>query len=373
MNHRERLLTALAGGKPDRLPATIHGWMDYWANKYMGGADQFEIYRRLDMDAQIFFFAWLDNPPVEAMYFTGDVVPGPQWKVDCQITKSDRVSTVYKFTIQTPEGFLTKTMEKNAQMAWVTEYPIKQKEQIQWIRRYMPLPRPDIKAINQAFEQMSDMGILRAGIFNHQGGCWQDACNYVGTQKLIMATYDDPAWVHEFLDIILDYKLRFIESLRGARIDMLENGGGDGSMSVVSPAIFSAYCVPYDCQTTQALHEIGIKVVYHTCGKMMKQLELIPQTGADASETLTPRGMGGDADLVKIRQTLGGKLALIGGFNQKDGFENGTPENIRAQIQRIWEQVGQYGGYIMAASDHFFEGDPANLKTYVDIAKEFIY
>jgi hypothetical protein len=35
MKHRERLLTALAGGKPDRLSAAIHGWMDYKANKYL--------------------------------------------------------------------------------------------------------------------------------------------------------------------------------------------------------------------------------------------------------------------------------------------------------------------------------------------------
>lgn len=41
LTHRERMLTALEGGVPDRLPATIHGWMDYWNNKCMNGADQF--------------------------------------------------------------------------------------------------------------------------------------------------------------------------------------------------------------------------------------------------------------------------------------------------------------------------------------------
>jgi len=373
MNHRERLLTALSRGKPDRLPATIHGWMDYWASTYARGADQFEIYRDFDMDAQIFYFAWLDEPPVSAMYFTGDLVPGPDWRVSYQIAKADRVSTIYRFTIDTPEGQLTKAMERNDKMAWVTEYPIKQKEQIGWIRKYMPLPRPDIPAINRAFDRMGDMGILRAGIFNHQGGCWQDACNYVGSQRMIMETFDDPAWVHEFLRIILDYKLRFIQSLRGARIDMLENGGGDGSMSVISPAIFGEFCVPYDRQTTAALHEIGIRSVYHTCGKMMAQLELIKQTGCDASETLTPRGMGGDADLRRIKATLGDQLALIGGFNQQAGFERGTPENIRLQIERIWEQAASEGGYIMAASDHFFEGSPDNIKSYVEIAREFRY
>ncbi len=373
MNHRDRLLTALEGGKPDRLPATIHGWMDYWRDKYMGGADQFEICRHFDMDAQIFFFAWLDEPVVSAMYFTGDLVPGPDWRVSYDVIRDDRVSKIYRFTIETPEGTLTKTMERNDKMAWVTEYPIKRKEQIHWIKKYMPLPRPDIKSINQAFERMGDMGILRAGIFNHQGGCWQDACNYVGTQKLIMATYDDPAWVHELLSIVLDYKLRFIESLRGARLDMLENGGGDGSMSVISPPIFAEYCVPYDRQTTAALHDVGIRVVYHTCGKMMAQLDLIKRTGADASETLTPPQMGGDADLRSIKDTLGDDMALIGGFDQQAGFRNGTPDAIRHQIEMCWEQAGRDGGYIMGASDHFFEGIPENIRTYVDVAKGFRY
>ena len=373
MNHRDRLLTALGGGRPDRLPATIHGWMDYWRNKYMDGADQLAFYRHFDMDAQIFYFAWLDEPVVSAMYFTGDLVPGPDWRVCYDIVKSDRLSTVYTFTIETPQGTLTKTMERNDQMAWVTEYPIKEKEHILWIRDFMPLPRPDIGRINQTFEDMGDSGILRAGIFNHQGGCWQDACNYIGTQSLIMATYDDPAWVHEFLGIILDYKLRFIESLSGARIDMLENGGGDGSMSVISPAIFAEYCVPYDRQTTAALHDVGIRVVYHTCGKMMAQLDLIKRIGADASETLTPRGMGGDADLRAIKAALGGDMALIGGFDQRAGFGEGSPAVIRQQIESCWEQVGRDGGYIMGASDHFFEGDPENIRTYVEIAREYGY
>jgi hypothetical protein len=38
-----------------------------------------------------------------------------------------------------------------------------------------------------------------------------------------------------------------------------------------------------------------------------------------------------------------------------------------------WEQVGQGGGYIKVVSDCFFKGEPENIKTYVDIAKEFRY
>lgn len=39
MKHWERMLTALEGGMPDRLPATIHGWMDFWNTRYMNGIE----------------------------------------------------------------------------------------------------------------------------------------------------------------------------------------------------------------------------------------------------------------------------------------------------------------------------------------------
>lgn len=373
MKPRERMLTALKREKPDRLPATIHGWMDYWLSKYLAGAHQLEAYSYFDMDAQVFYFDFHEQPVVSSMYFTIDLIPGPNWKVDYKITKDDRESTIYKFTIETPEGILTKTMEKNDKMAWVTEYPIKEKEQIYWIEKYLPIPRVNKEAINQVFDEMGDRGILRAGIYGHQGGCWQDACNFYGAEKLIIETFEDPTWVHAFETILLDRKLKFIEDLEGARIDLLENGGGDGSMSVIFPKLFQEFCLPYDSKLSAALNEIGIMTAYHTCGKMMDQLELIREIPATASETLTPSAMGGDADLKKIKEVLGPHMALIGGYNQNLGFERGNRERVEELVLQCFEEAGPGGGYIMAASDHFFEGDVETIKAYVDIAKGCVY
>jgi hypothetical protein len=38
-----------------------------------------------------------------------------------------------------------------------------------------------------------------------------------------------------------------------------------------------------------------------------------------------------------------------------------------------WEQAGPGGGYIMSALDHLFEGDPENVRTCVEMAKEYRY
>ena len=111
--------------------------------------------------------------------------------------------------------------------------------------------------------------------FFGQPGCWQDASCLIGIEKLIMAVYDDPDWVHSLLKILQNRKLKYIESLKGARYDILELGGGDASSTVISPKIFDEYVAPYDSVLIEAAHKAGQKIVYHTCGGMMPILENI--------------------------------------------------------------------------------------------------
>ena len=111
-----------------------------------------------------------------------------------------------------------------------------------------------------------------------------------------MATYDDPEWVHAFLKILMERKRVFIDSMRGAHIDISELGGGDASSTVISPKIFDAFVAPYDAPLIERAHAAGQRIVYHTCGGMMPFLERLADMKPDAMETFTPPGMGADVD-----------------------------------------------------------------------------
>jgi hypothetical protein len=106
----------------------------------------------------------------------------------------------------------------------------------------------------------------------------------------------------------------------------------------------------------------------------MNILHLILQNEADASETLSPPGVGGNiSDPNKVRQAFRGKIAMIGGMDQFNVLTRGTPSQVRAEVRRLFEGFGPDGGYILSAADHFFDAPPDNLRAYAAAAAECLY
>ncbi len=374
MTSRERLLAAMNNEKPDRLPATVHSWMDYFLNRYLNGIDQYSAYTCMGLDMVIYDSAYRDGIEGAMFWQNKEMMKTKKWQVRKNLIEKQDDSYRYKLEIMTPSKTLTMVLEGNEATTWITENLIKEKEDIYILEKYMPYPEVDIHGVNKIADKIGDRGILRSHVYGYgQPGCWQDACCFFGTTNMIYATYDDPEWVHEFLSILLKKKLDWVYRLEGARFDLLELGGGDASDTVISPKLFDEFVLPYDRQIVNALHEVALKCVYHTCGGMMKILDQIKATGADGSETLTPPGMGGNARLEIIKEKLGKTMFLQGGFDQLHGFIQCPVETTKKMVFECFEKAGKDGGYVLCPSDHFFDADVANLKAFSDAAKECTY
>jgi hypothetical protein len=161
--------------------------------------------------------------------------------------------------------------------------------------------------------------------------------------------------------------------MKGARFDLVETGGGAASSTLISPALHRDFCVPYDRKLHDALHNLGFTVVYHTCGGTKGIEELIVANGCDASETLAPKSIGGNQEPWEFKEKIAGRLALIGGLDQFNVLTTGTKGEIRAMVFKLFEKVGGQGGYILSASDHFFDTPPENLRVYAEAARECRY
>jgi uroporphyrinogen-III decarboxylase len=361
MTPKERMMTALDLGIPDRVPASVHQWQPFHLNTYLGGISDLEAFRRFGLDAA------LPRSPMLPM-------ESPEWVTERREVPAPEGERRFLTTVTTPGGTLETLEGENPITRWTIEYLVKKPEDVELLDKYMPVPKLDKEALARDYDELGDDGIMRGFVWGYQGGCWQDATCLMGTEQMIMAAADDPDWVHYFLEVLWRKKERFIhESLAGAKYDLIETGGGAASSTVISPRYFREFCIPYDRKMHDLLHSYGHKVVYHTCGGMMPILELIVENGCDASETLTPPSMGGDARPVELKQRIGDKVALIGGLDQNTVLEVGTQEDVHRHIHELFDAYGPGGGYIMSPSDHFFHVPPENLQAYADAARECIY
>jgi uroporphyrinogen-III decarboxylase len=350
---RERMLTALERGVPDCLPTTLHQWQPYHLKTYMNNMTDIQAFRAVGLDAAITIW--------DANYEK----TSSSWQVDTTISAGNDGQTIYDYSITTPEGVLTQRDAMNDKTTWTVTYLIKRPEDMHLVAKYLPVPKLDKPFVSQVKRELGQDGILRGMVFGEQAGPWQHAASLMGVEKLIFATYDEPALVHELLKGLTEKKLQFIEeSLRGSEFDLIEMGGGAASSSVISPNIFRNFCLPYDYQLHAALHSVGQKVVYHTCGGMMAILDLIVENGCDASETLSPSAIGGDAIPTEIKRRIGDKVCLIGGMDQVNILSCQTPIQINAEVRRLFEEFGPGGGFILSACDHFFEAPVENLRAF---------
>ena len=385
MTPKDRLLTAIQHKQPDRLPVTSHHLMQYFLDTYMSGISSQEFFRHFGLDA----IKWqvLHKPDLTKGDYFDPLQGAPGflearriWSKDWRTEFEDVPEQEYKTTryhFVTPKGSLTMVTQSNEHTTWVSEYPIKQKQDIDLIGEYVTCPLCDVEAVNQIVEEYGDQGLVRSHIpcFDvfGQPGCWQDACCLYPTEQLILATYDDPGWVHEFLSILQRRKKVYLRSMVGAKYDLLELGGGSASSTVISPKILEKFVVPYDSELIALAHEVGQRIVYHTCGGMMPILEQLAAMQPDAMETFTPAAMGGDVNLAEAKQRIGDKMCMIGGFDQFHYLVNCTPEETRAAVRRCFESAGEGGGYILCPSDHFFDADPNLIEAYANEARQCVY
>jgi len=370
MTGRERLLIALHRGKPDRLPCSIHAWIDYHLQTTMGGMDQFQAYARIGMDPVIYV----------TPHYLFDERDLADWRVEQRDLGVDSAGNqLWLKTITTPDGVLVERGASNPYTTWTTEFPIKDERDFHIWERHVPLPaRIDWTPVLQARERVGDQGIVRGYVYDWgQLSPWQTfaSCLY-GVQPAIMACIDNPDWVHHVLATLLQKKLAALARAEMIPYDVVESGGGGGSSTVISPALHRQFCLPYDRIQHQAIHDYGApygaKIVYHLCGGLMPMLELVAENGADGLETMTPPSMGGDCDLAEAGRRVGDRLFFIGGFDQSAGFERGNPALIREMVQQL-HRARPEGGYICAPSDQFFYGSIENLSAFALACRECVY
>lgn len=106
-----------------------------------------------------------------------------------------------------------------------------------------------------------------------------EACSVCGVSEFMVLLMDNPVLAHRILasltEIVIDFALAQVE----AGADMI--GAGDAATSLISPAMYAEFALPYEQQVCQAIHDAGGLVKLHICGDTTHLLDKMATSGAD--------------------------------------------------------------------------------------------
>ncbi len=156
-------------------------------------------------------------------------------------------------------------------------------------------------------------------------GAFAEANDLRSMSDIMVDVYDEPAFVAELLEISNGQAIRFaLEQVR-AGADFI--GIGDAAASLVGPAIYREFVLPYEKKLIGAIHEAGAKVKLHICGDINSILEPMTETGADIID------IDWMVDMPRAVRLFDGIASVCGNFDPVAVLLMGTPDIIRDAVK----------------------------------------
>jgi len=334
MNGRERVLAMLEGRPADSLPAmpiTMMFAADHIGRKYRDYATdcrvQVEAQFRVAEDYNFDYVSVISDPACEA--------------ADC--------GAAVKFCLDQPPAI----DESNALLADKT--------------RLAKLVVPDPYSGGRMHNRVKAVALFKERVGNDRliegwvEGPAAEGADLRGINTLMVDFYDDPVFVRDLFDFVVDMELIFAKAQVAAGADLV--GMGDAAASLVGPRLYNEFVWPCEKKIVEGIHALGARVRLHICGNTRHILEGMGQLGCDILDLdfLAPLSDG--------RQKMGPEQVLLGNIDPVRVLKNGTPDSVYEAVAECHGQAGRR--YIVGAGCEVpRDTPPANLLAMIRYARE---
>lgn len=335
MTPRERVLSALSHRSPDRTPR------DFWAEEptwkrllaHLGHDDRDRALDQLGVDIR---HLALPNPPERAL---GEGRYQNFW--------GERY--VYRQTAWGP-------VREDGPGALVTAQTQADLEKFDW-----PTPDQfDHAALAEQCRSRESFALLYGF-----ADVWERPALVRGLEGMFVDMVERPEMAHflsrKFTDFYREDYTRAAEATQG-RIDLYLVISDLGSQTgpLISISMFRQFVAPYLKELADCIHGLGAKMMYHSCGDIRPFIPELIKLGVDVLDPIQPTGPRMTPESLKA--DFGDQLCFHGGIDMQRLLPLGTPEEVRAEVRRYCETLGNDGGYILAPA-HLFQPDvpPENI------------
>jgi MtaA/CmuA family methyltransferase len=333
MNGRERVLAMMTGQKPDHLaalPITMMFAADSAGVRYRSYATDFRVLA----DAQI--------RTAEKFGFDHvSVISDPAREA------SDLGAAVEWFDDQPPA-----IIESRALLA--------DKSTLARLQPPDPHTAPRMSDRVEGVRRLKELAGGQLGIEGWVEGPIAMAADLRGLNTLMLDFTDDPAFVRDLMDFVVEMELRFARAQIDAGADWI--GVGDAAASLVGPRRYGEFDLPWSRRLIDGIHEAGGRVRLHICGNTRRILAAMKSCRAEIVDLdfLAPIEEG--------RAAMGPDQILLGNIDPVRVLRDSSPQDVRSAVEVCHRQAGPQ--YIVGAGCEVPRGTPPeNLRAMVEYAR----
>ena len=207
------------------------------------------------------------------------------------------------------------------------------------------------------------------------GNIFESAWYMRGFERLLLDFTINPDLAHALLEQVADFHIahfrRMLEVADG-RVDLAftaDDIAGQRGL-LLSLDMWERFIKPHHQRLNQAIHEFGVKVIYHSDGAVMKAVPGLIDMGIDVLQALQFSAKGMDPGALK--QDFGDRLCFEGGVSVQTTLPFGTADEVRGETEMLITVLGKGGGYVLGPSHAIQAGTPPeNVLAMFDTALGF--
>lgn len=376
LSSRQRVLTALSGKEPDRVPVDLGSIAD--------GSIHIDAYQKLKQYLGI--IGGKTN-----FYDLVQQAVMPEENV-LQILGIDTRA----ITLKVPERSERRIQEDERGQWFVDEWgiawrkprhgfyfdmvgnPLK-KARIQDLDDYR-WPDPDDPARYQGLQRQARElfeNTEYAIVGNTQlGSAFELNWYLTGLERFLTDMLLEPAFVEELIARSLEIQgkmiARFLESV-GVYIQVLGIGDDLGTQTgpLLSPDLYRRLIKPKTQRLIRSIKsQTKAKILYHSCGSIVPFIPDFIELGIDALHPVQVSAEG--MNTRELKRKFGAKITFWGAIDTQYVLPRGAPDEVEKEVQERIHDLGPGGGYILAAV-HNIQRDvpPENILAMFDAARKY--
>ncbi len=189
-------------------------------------------------------------------------------------------------------------------------------------------------------------------------GLFERTWTICGFENALLYSVAEEDFFEELVRRIFQLQMSFIEECLKLPVDgiMFSDDWGDQRGVILGPDRWRRFLKPHLAEFYKRVHQAGKFTLSHCCGSVVDIMPDIIEIGLDVLQSVQPEAKG--MNPYELKKKYGSKITFWGGLGSQSLIPFGTPQQIRAEVKKLCQEMGRNGGYILGPAKNLQSETP---------------